>query len=276
LGSPLHSVALAIAGSDSCGGAGIQADLKTMQALGVYGASVVTAVTAQSTAGVRRSLTLEPSLVAAQIDAVLEDVTPAATKIGMLASGGIMQAVADRAAAHRLVNLVVDPVMVATSGSLLIEHDAVNVMRDVVVPLADVLTPNIPELETLARIEVVTEHDMERAAASLLARGAGGVLVKGGHREGPAIDILFTEGGAVEFSAERIGAGTLHGTGCTVSSAIASFLALGSGLEDAVRCAKAFVTEAIRGAFDVGGGGALLDHGRAGRLFRRDPGEEGA
>ena len=259
-------VGLTIAGSDSCGGAGIQADLKTMLALGVVGTSALTAVTAQSTAGVRKSVTLEPEMVAAQIDAVLEDVTPGSTKTGMLATGGVMEAVADRVRRHELPNLVVDPVMVATSGSPLIDEDGVRAMRDLIVPLARTVTPNIPELETLSGMSVVTESDIEKAARRVMDRGASSVLVKGGHRDGPAVDVLFTPRGAVRYESERIGTGTLHGTGCTMSAALVAFLARGLELEDACGRAKRFVTEAIRGAFPVGGGGSMLDHARAGRL----------
>jgi hydroxymethylpyrimidine/phosphomethylpyrimidine kinase len=251
--------ALTIAGSDSSGGAGIQADLKAMLALGVHGASAVTAVTAQSTAGVRSSLVLPPELVAAQIDAVLEDLVPGATKTGMLAAAGVMEAVADRIDAHGLAHVVVDPVMVATSGGLLIEEDAVAVMRDLILPLAEVVTPNIPELETLAGVEVVTQTDAADAASRLLDLGAANVLVKGGHLEGPATDVLYGEGDPVRFEVERVGAGTLHGTGCTFSSAVAARLAHGDAVEDAVARAKEFVTGAIRGSFRVGGGGSLLD-----------------
>ncbi|MBD3368301.1 MAG: bifunctional hydroxymethylpyrimidine kinase/phosphomethylpyrimidine kinase [Candidatus Eisenbacteria bacterium] len=267
---------LTIAGSDSCGGAGIQADLKTMLALDVHGTSALTAVTAQSTGGVRMSATLAPEMVASQIDAVLEDVRPASTKTGMLASSAVMEAVAERVASHALENLVVDPVMVATSGSLLIEEDAVATMRDTIVPMATLVTPNIPELETLTGLTVVTEKDIERAAARLLGSGARNVLVKGGHRDGPAVDILHTERGAVRYASERIGVGTLHGTGCTASAAVVSYLARGFDLEDAVGRAKRFVTEAIRGAFAVGGGGSLLDHAGAGRTARRSEGREPA
>jgi hydroxymethylpyrimidine/phosphomethylpyrimidine kinase len=260
-------VGLTIAGSDSCGGAGIQADLKTMMALGVHGTSAVTAVTAQSTAGVRRSLMLPAEMVAAQIDAVLEDARPDAAKTGMLGTRDIMEAVADRVSAHDLPNVVVDPVMVATSGSLLIEEGAVAAFERTVLPLATLVTPNIPELAAITGFPVDTESDLERAALDMMRRGARNVLVKGGHREGPAVDILYKEGGLVRLEAERIGHGTLHGTGCTTAAAIASFLARGLELVEAVERAKRFVTEAIRGAFEVGGGGSILDHGLAGRLL---------
>lgn len=263
---PGRPIAMTVAGSDSCGGAGVQADLKTMAALGVHGMSALTAVTAQSTAAVRASITLPAELVRAQIDAALEDARPLSTKTGMLPSKAVMEAVVESFTRHGLTNLVVDPVMIATSGSLLIEEEAVVAMRDMVVPLAELVTPNIPELGALTGLETDSDSAIQTAAEALLEGGAANVLVKGGHREGAAVDILYTERGVVRFSEERIGAGTLHGTGCTTSAAVVSFLARGFDLEESVGRAKRFVTESIRRAFPVGGGGSLLDQTTAGRV----------
>jgi len=261
--------ALTIAGSDSCGGAGIQADLKTFSALGVYGASALTSVTVQNTSGVRAAVNLPPEIVAGQIDAVMDDLPIAAAKTGMLATADIMRAVAARLADRKVPRVVVDPVMIATSGSRLMDEEATGVLIDAVLPLATVVTPNIEEAAVLAGFDVDGPEAMEAAARAIVLLGARAVLVKGGHLTGEAIDILFDGTCMKAFSSRRIEGGRLHGTGCTLSAAIAAGLAGGASLEDAVGDAKAFVTAAIRGAESGRGPSALLDHIGAGQI-RRD------
>lgn len=257
-------VALTIAGSDSCGGAGIQADLKTFSALGVYGATAVTSVTVQNTLGVRAAVTLPPEIVVGQIDAVLDDLPVAAAKTGMLATADVMRAVADVLAARPIPWLVVDPVMIATSGSRLMDEEATDVLTGAVLPLAAVVTPNIEEAAVLAGFAVDDLESMAAAARAIVDLGASAALVKGGHLSGEATDILFDGAAMHSFSSERIEGGRLHGTGCTLSAAIAAGLAAGRPLETAVRDAKSFVTRAIRGAELAGGASALLDHIGAG------------
>ncbi len=252
--------ALTIAGSDSCGGAGIQADLKTFTALGVYGASALTSVTVQNTSGVRAAVNLPPEIVAGQIDAVMDDLPIAAAKTGMLATADIMRAVAARLADRKVPRVVVDPVMVATSGSRLMDEEAAGVLIDAVLPLATVVTPNIEEAAVLAGFDVDRPEAMEAAARAIVLLGARAVLVKGGHLTGEATDILFDGTEVKTFSSERVEGGRLHGTGCTLSAAIAAGLARGASLDDAVGDAKAFVTAAIRGAETARGTSALLDH----------------
>ncbi len=258
-------VALTIAGSDSSGGAGIEADLKTMCALGVYGAVAVTSVTAQNTLGVFDSADLEPSLVAAQIDAVAGDLGVDAAKTGMLSNSGVIEAVAEAIERNGIRRLVVDPVMVATSGARLIEDDAVEVLRERLIPLATVVTPNVPEARVLSGVEVVDRDSMEMAATAMHAAGASAVLLKGGHLEGEAADLLFDGGVCLWLTGPRIEAGKVHGTGCTLSAAIASWLALGRGLEDSVRLAKDYVTRGIEARLEIGHGSALVDHMAAAR-----------
>lgn len=253
-------VALTIAGSDSGGGAGIQADLKTFAALGVYGTSAVTAITAQNTLGVSAVAALDPALVVAQIDAVATDLTPRATKVGMLANAAIIEAVADTITRHALAQVVVDPVMVAKGGDHLLEASAVAALRAQLVPLADVLTPNIPEAEALTGLTIRTTGDMQAAATRLIAMGARSVVVKGGHLEGPAIDIWHDGTRWEEFSAARLQTPHTHGTGCTFASAIAAGLAHGLEPVAAIRAAKAYVTGAIRHAPGLGGGHGPLHH----------------
>jgi hydroxymethylpyrimidine/phosphomethylpyrimidine kinase len=263
-------VALTIAGSDSGGGAGIQADLKTFTVLGVFGMSAVTAVTVQNTVGVRDAQVLEPDLVAAQIDAVLEDIGCDAVKTGMLGTAEVVTAVAGRLAAHEAPNVVVDPVMVAKSGDRLLAEDARLAMIEQLLPVARIITPNLPEAEALLGREV-TRDAMEEAARALCETGAGAALIKGGHlAEGSAEDVLYdAETGEVHrFHAPRIDTKNTHGTGCTFSSAIAAFLARGWRLERAVAWGKRFVTEAIRRGLPLGEGHGPTDHIGAGRMFR--------
>jgi hydroxymethylpyrimidine/phosphomethylpyrimidine kinase len=253
-------IALTIAGSDSSGGAGIQADLKTMSAFGVFGATALTAVTAQNTLGVAESLFLSARLVASQIDVVVADVGIDAAKTGMLGTAEVIEVVAERVSRHGIPNLVVDPVMIATSGASLIEDDAVVALRTVLIPRAYIVTPNAPEAEALSGVRVVSLETMEEAARAVHSLGAANVLVKAGHIEGSATDVLFDGESITRFSAERIEGGKIHGTGCTLSAAIASGLALGLELTDAIVKAKSFVTRGIAAALDMGTGSAFVNH----------------
>jgi hydroxymethylpyrimidine/phosphomethylpyrimidine kinase len=252
--------ALTIAGSDSSGGAGIQADLKTFAALGVFGCSAITAVTAQNTLGVSAVAQLDPSMVVAQIDTVLADLEIHATKIGMLASEAIVSAVADAVRRHRLSNVVVDPVMVSKSGARLLDQDAVDAMRTRLFPLSTIVTPNVFEAEALTGKPIANRQDQRAAAIALMDLGPRAVLVKGGHLDGPAVDVFHDGHQTVELEAERIDTPHTHGTGCTLSSAIAARLALGDDLPSAVRAAKAYVTRAIAQAPGLGHGHGPLQH----------------
>jgi hydroxymethylpyrimidine/phosphomethylpyrimidine kinase len=252
--------ALTIAGSDSGGGAGIQADLKTFAAFGVHGTSAITAITAQNTLGVSAVQALDPALVTAQIEAVAADFQISATKIGMLANASTIDAVADAIGRLSLANLVVDPVMVAKGGDHLLDPAAVASLRERLIPLAAVLTPNVPEAEALTGLSISSLDDQREAAARLVALGARVVIVKGGHLSGRAIDIWHDGGRTVELEADRIDTPHTHGTGCTFSSAIAAGLALGHDLETAARRAKAYVTGAIRHAPGLGHGHGPLHH----------------
>jgi hydroxymethylpyrimidine/phosphomethylpyrimidine kinase len=252
--------ALTIAGSDSGAGAGIQADLKTFAALGVYGTSAITAITAQNTVGVSAICALSPKLVAAQIDAVMEDIGADAVKTGMLANAAIIETVARKIRQHRLEKVVVDPVMVATSGDLLITKSAVAALRARLIPLATVVTPNIPEAEELTGMTIRRAQEVEEAARRIIALGAQSVIIKGGHRKGPAVDLFYDGKKFRALYAPRIRTTNTHGTGCTFSAAIAANLAQGKKLETAVTLAKQFITEAIRRAFPVGAGHGPVHH----------------
>ena len=252
--------ALTIAGSDSGGGAGIQADLKTFAALGVYGTSALTAITAQNTLGVTGVQELTPDMVAAQIDAVVSDIGTDAVKTGMLSSSRIVQVVAGKVAEHGLPNLVVDPVMVAKGGDPLLQEEAVDALRTLLVPLALVVTPNLPEASVLVGYEVSTLEQARQAARDIVAMGSRSVVVKGGHLQGDAVDIFYDGSDFREFSAPRVDTKNTHGTGCTFASAIAAGLASGMGVEEAVGQAKAYVTEAIRQSFPMGSGHGPLNH----------------
>lgn len=247
--------ALTVAGSDSGGGAGIQADLKTFQALGVWGMTAVTAVTVQNTKGVTGYQELSPDTVADQIRAVVTDIGVDAAKTGMLASVAIVEAAAEAVAETEVPNLVVDPVSVSKHGHPLLADDAVDALRTRILPLAVLATPNLPEAALLAGFPVQTPQEMERAGQAILELGPGAVLVKGGHLEdGEATDLLVTSDGVTPISAERIDTPHTHGTGCVLSAAITSYLARGDDLMSAVRRGKAFVTEAIRAHLEIGQG----------------------
>ncbi len=259
-------VALTIAGSDSSGGAGIQADLKTFAALGVYGASAITAVTAQHTAAVLRVVALDPDSVLAQVHAVLADLPPAAVKTGMLANPEIVKGVADVASRGLLPNLVVDPVLVSTSGHALMDEGGVHAYRELLFPHAMVVTPNLREGALLAGVEVQeldTVDAMAEVAESLRALGPQMVVLKGGHLHGEmAADVVVGPGGAVVLDAVRVDTVNDHGTGCTLSAAIAAHLALGAAPIDAIEKAKSYVHRALWGAarWQLGSGHGPIDH----------------
>lgn len=253
--------ALTIAGSDSGGGAGIQADLKTFSALGVFGMTAITAVTVQNTKGVSSFEELSPHTVAEQIRAVAGDIGVDAAKTGMLASAPIVEAVAEAVEETLLPNLLVDPVFVSKHGHLLLADDAVDALRRLILPLATLVTPNLPEAAGLTGFDVQTTDDMRRAADAILELGPNAVLVKGGHLQGDRATDLFADGVVEEWiDAERIDTPHTHGTGCTLSSAITAYLARGASLPEAVRAGKAFVTEAIRHALPLGEGIGPVDH----------------
>ena len=252
---------MTIAGSDSGGGAGIQADLKTFAALGVYGSSVLTAITAQNTLAVTAVHEIPPDIVAAQIDAVVTDIGADAVKTGMLSSAPIIEVVAAKLREYDLPNVVVDPVMAAKSGDRLLREEAVAVLRDLLLPLATVVTPNLPEAEILVGRSLPDRDAVRRAAREIVALGPKAVVMKGGHAAGDiVIDILFDGVSFREYSAPRIHTSSTHGTGCTFASAIAAGLALGLSVEGAVAQAKEYVTEALRNAKPIGGGHGPVHH----------------
>jgi hydroxymethylpyrimidine/phosphomethylpyrimidine kinase len=254
--------ALTIAGSDSGGGAGIQADLKTFAALGVWGTSAVTSVTVQNTVGVTDVSDVPPAVVAAQIRAVASDVGLDAAKTGMLSSAEIVEAVASEIERNAIPNVVVDPVFVSKHGDALLREDAVQALRTLILPLATLVTPNLPEAEGLSGLAVREREEMAAAAEAILALGPRAVLIKGGHLKGEdADDLLASADGMSWIGGDRIDTPHTHGTGCTLSAAIAGFLARGWSLEPAVREAKAFVTEAIRHALPLGRGIGPVDPG---------------
>jgi hydroxymethylpyrimidine/phosphomethylpyrimidine kinase len=253
-------IALTIAGSDSSGGAGIQADLKTFAAHGVFGLSAITAVTAQNTLGVADAAIMTPALVTAQIDAVISDLGADAVKTGMLGNAGVTAAVADAVERHALRRLVVDPVMLATSGARLMDEAALGVLRARVMPLAMLVTPNVAEAEILTGLRIRTAADLALAARRLVELGARAALVKGGHLDGPATDVFWDGSTLLELVADRQPGRHTHGTGCTLSAAITARLALGDDLPDAVRQAKAYVTKAIAQAPALGHGHGPVQH----------------
>lgn len=251
---------LSIAGSDSSGGAGIQADIKTIAAHGLFAETAITALTAQNTTGVTGVFEVDPAFVVAQIDAVFEDIRPDAVKIGMVASSGIIAAIADALERQGAQNVVLDPVMVATSGARLIDEDAVEALRTRLLPLATVATPNMPEAQVLCGMAVDGDATMERAAR-MLAEGKQAVLVKGGHRADAADDVLVeADGVATWMRGSRIDTKNTHGTGCTLSSAIACGLAEGLDVVASVRRARAYVRGALAAGLDLGRGSGPLDH----------------
>ncbi|MBR4719105.1 MAG: bifunctional hydroxymethylpyrimidine kinase/phosphomethylpyrimidine kinase [Lachnospiraceae bacterium] len=255
--------ALTIAGSDSSGGAGIQADIKTMTMNGVYAMSVITALTAQNTTGVTGIMEVTPEFLALQLDAVFTDIYPGAVKTGMVSSGELIKTIADKLRKYKAKNIVVDPVMVATSGARLISEDAIEILKKELIPLADVITPNIPEAEVLSGMQIRNEEDMIEAAGIINRTFGCNVLCKGGHQINDANDLLYRNGGYIWFRGRRIDNPNTHGTGCTLSSAIASNLAKGENLDDAVENAKEYITGALEAMLDLGRGSGPLAHNYA-------------
>ena len=252
-----------IAGSDSCGGVGIQADIKTMSALGCYAASVITAVTVQNTMGVSAVHAVPPEIVAGQIRAVMDDIRPQAVKVGMVNDINTIKTIADTLAEYDIEHLVVDPVMVATSGARLMQDDAVGVFTERLMPLATLLTPNVPEAEVLSGISINDKSSMDNAARIIQDKGCQSLLIKGGHIEGRKIDRLYTSMGRErEYEAANVATRNTHGTGCTLSSAITSYLAMGYAIGEAIAAAKEWLTGAlIAGAnVEIGSGHGPVNH----------------
>lgn len=266
---------LSIAGSDSGGGAGIQADLKTFSALGCFGMTAITALTAQNTCGVRSIHPIPPAMLRDQIDAVVEDIGVDAVKVGMLHSPEIVHTVAQAIDRHALVHVVFDPVMVATSGAVLIDNTAVDVLVRELFPRVALITPNLDEAALLVGRALASEHDMEAAAADLLRMGAHAVLLKGGHLAGDTVSDLYLDakGARLWMRAPRIRSANTHGTGCTLSSAIAAYLAVGESLIDSVQSARTYIRGALQSGSQVrtGQGGGPLNHGFAPLAMRLVP-----
>ena len=255
--------AVTIAGSDSSGGAGIQADIKTMMANGVYAMSAITALTAQNTTGVTSILNATPEFLGQELDAIFTDIYPNAVKIGMVSEGGLIRTIAAKLRQYEAKNIVVDPVMVATSGARLISEEAVETLKKELFPLACILTPNIPETEVLTGMEVKTTEDMIEAAKHISEEYHCAVLCKGGHQLNDANDLLYADGTYRWFNGKRINNPNTHGTGCTLSSAIASNLAKGFSLEESVERAKDYISGALAAMLDLGKGSGPMDHGFA-------------
>ena len=255
--------AITIAGSDSSGGAGIQADIKTMIANGVYAMSAITALTAQNTTGVTSILNATPEFLGQELDNIFTDIYPNAVKIGMVSSDALINKIADKLEEYKAKNIVVDPVMVATSGAKLICDEAVDALKKRLLPIATVLTPNIPEAEVLSGMEIHTEEDMIKAAEKIGTEYHCAVLCKGGHNLNDANDLLYADGAYRWFNGKRIDNPNTHGTGCTLSSAIASNLAKGFSLEESVERAKEYISGALAAMLDLGKGSGPMDHGFA-------------
>ena len=253
--------ALTIAGSDSSGGAGIQADIKTMCANHVFATSAITALTAQNTLGVTGIMEVTPEFLGEQLDAVFTDIYPDAVKIGMVSSSDLIRMIASKLQEYKAANIVVDPVMVATSGAKLISDEAISTLKEELLSIAEVITPNIPETEVLTDMEVKTVEDMEIAAKKIYDTYHCAVLVKGGHQLNDANDYLYNGEKGTWFKGHRIDNSNTHGTGCTLSSAIASNLAKRYTLEESVRHAKAYLSGAIGAMLDLGQGSGPMDHG---------------
>jgi hydroxymethylpyrimidine/phosphomethylpyrimidine kinase len=257
---------LTIAGSDSCGGAGIQADLKTFSANGVYGMSVITAVTAQNTQGVFAVQDIDEDIIKSQIDAIFTDIVVDGVKIGMVSRISTINAISEKLKQYKPLNVVLDPVMISKSGYSLLKPESQKALINELVPLADIITPNIPEAEAIlnevgADITVIkTIEDMERAAVEIYKLGCNNVLLKGGHMDGEAVDVLYNGLDIIHFHSQRINTKNTHGTGCTLSSAITSNLALGFNINDAVKNAKEYITTAIKHSLDIGHGVGPTNH----------------
>ena len=255
--------ALTIAGSDSSGGAGIQADIKTMIANGVYAMSAITALTAQNTTGVTGIMDVTPEFLKEQLDNIFTDIRPDAVKIGMVSSGGIITAIVEKLKEYDAANIVVDPVMVATSGAKLISDEAIEALKAELLPIASVITPNIPEAEVLSGMTIKNEDDMVAASRAINAKYGCAVLCKGGHSINDANDLLVDGASMRWFYGKRINNPNTHGTGCTLSSAIASNLAKGFSLEESVHRAKKYISGALAAMLDLGNGSGPMDHGFA-------------
>ena len=253
--------ALTIAGSDSSGGAGIQADIKTMTTNGVYAMSAITALTAQNTTGVTDIMEVTPKFLEEEIDSIFTDIRPDAIKTGMVSSSELIEVIADKLTEYKAENIVVDPVMVATSGARLISEEAIDTLKQRLLPLATVITPNIPEAEVLSEMEIKSEEDMEKAAKVICEKFGCGVLLKGGHQLNDANDLLWQKDAEpVWFHGKRINNPNTHGTGCTLSSAIASNLAKGYDLQTAVKYAKNYISGALVAMLDLGKGSGPMNH----------------
>lgn len=252
--------ALTIAGSDSGGGAGIQADIKTMTANGVFATCAITALTAQNTTGVQGIFEVSPEFLKQQIDSVFTDIRPDAVKIGMVSSSALITAIADKLAEYKAENIVVDPVMVATSGSKLISDEAIDTLKAKLLPIASLLTPNIPEAEVLSGMEIKSADDMVKAAEKISKEYKCAVLCKGGHQLNDANDLLYRDGSYRWFNGKRIDNPNTHGTGCTLSSAIAANLAKGKDMDTAVERAKAYISGALGAMLDLGVGSGPMNH----------------
>lgn len=251
---------LTLAGSDCSGGAGIQADLKTMTAHKVYGMSVITALTAQNTMGVTSIFDVAPQFVEQQLDCIFTDIIPDAVKIGMVSNSGIIEAIVKKLTEYKARNLVIDPVMISTSGSKLLSPKAMDALVEKLLPMAYLVTPNIPEAEVLSKMEIREKKDMEKAAVLISRRLPGAVLLKGGHSNSDADDLLYINGKMIWITGQRIHNPNTHGTGCTLSSAIACNLAHGLELIDSVKNAKEYVTGALNAKLDLGKGSGPLNH----------------
>ena len=252
--------ALTIAGSDCSGGAGIQADIKTMTMNGVYAMSAVTALTAQNTTGVRDVMDITPAFVAAQLDAIFTDIYPDGIKIGMVSSAALVDVIAEKLTLYKAKHIVLDPVMVASSGAKLLSDEGIKALCEQLMPLAELVTPNIPEAEFLCGRKIKTQKDMEAAAQTIKEKFGCNVLLKGGHQTGEPNDFLLDKDGSRWFYGERIDNPNTHGTGCTLSSAIAAGLAKGLELEVAVEQAKKYISEALSAMLDLGAGSGPMDH----------------
>ena len=252
--------ALTIAGSDSSGGAGIQADIKTMTANGVYAMSAITALTAQNTTGVYGIMEVTPEFLANQLDCIFTDIRPDAAKTGMVSSSALIEVIAQKLTQYKAENLVIDPVMVATSGAKLISDEAIETLKGKLLGLATLITPNIPEAQVLSGMDIRTAEDMERAAKAIYEAYGCAVLCKGGHQLNDANDLLYSKEGARWYQGRRIANPNTHGTGCTLSSAIASNLAKGCSLDEAVERAKAYISGALAAMLDLGKGSGPMNH----------------
>lgn len=251
---------LSIAGSDCSGGAGIQADIKTMTAMKVYAMSVITALTAQNTTGVYGIMEASKEFVDSQLDCIFTDIIPDAVKIGMVSNENIIEAIAEKLLKYQAKNIVLDPVMVSTSGSRLLNEHAADSLMKRLIPIADLITPNIPEAEVLSGMKIETDENMVEAAKKIAEKYEGDILLKGGHRQENANDLLYTKGAIIWFEGERIENPNTHGTGCTLSSAIACGLAKGYSMEKSVQEAKKYVSGALKAGLNIGKGSGPLNH----------------